>query len=69
MLSRLYLKYGLADYISWSKQPESLIQSASSIESGVQLRLFDVEYTFATHRENDNAAGTSFVWLNLNPAS
>lgn len=65
MLSRLHLTYGLADYVSWSKQPESLIQSASSIESGLQLRLFNVEYAFTTHRETDNPAGTRFTWLKL----
>jgi hypothetical protein len=65
MLSRLYHKYGVADYVWWSKQPESLIQSASSIDGGLQLRMFSVEYTFTTHREVENAADTRLIWLKL----
>jgi len=68
MLSRLYFDYGLQHYVSWSKQPEyryAVIQSASSIDSGLQLRLFNVEYSFTTHRETDSAAGTCFIWLKL----
>lgn len=65
VLPKLHLRYSLADYVSWSKQPGSVIQSASSVESGLQLRLFNVEYIFTTHQENDNTTGISFEEFKL----
>ncbi len=71
MLSRLYFGYGLQHYVSWSKQPEyryAVIQSASSINSGLQIHLFNVEYKITRHRESEYAADISYVSLKLTAA-
>jgi len=54
MISKFYFDYGLRHYPSWSQQPDyrfALIESASAISEGLQLRLFDTEYAITTHRE------------------
>ena len=68
MLSRLYFNYGLRHYVSWSEKPEyryALIQSASSIDNGLRLRMFNVEYAVTSHEETDSTAGLHFAWLKL----
>jgi len=68
LLSRLYFDYGLQHYVSWSRQPGyrcALIQSASPIDNGLRLRMFNVEYSLTSREESDYTAGTCFVRLKL----
>lgn len=68
LLSRLYFNYGLQHYVSWSKQTEwryASVQSASTVDGGLRLRMFNVNYTITTHRENEFSVEPCLVRLKL----
>jgi hypothetical protein len=64
ILPWLDLRYGLADYVSWSRPP-SIVQAASQIEGGLRLQMHDTEYCLTTRRKKNNATGISFVCFKL----